>query len=325
MQSRRLGKSDMSLTEVGLGCWQLGGDFGPVEAQQATNILEQAYESGVRFFDTADVYGDGISEKFIGKFAAQHDDIYIATKVGRDASLFPDQYTKQGVRKSIEASLQRLNVDSIDLIQLHCIPTEVLKEGEVFQWLKEFKQQGLIKHYGASVESMQEAKLCLGDADLTSLQLIINIFRQEAMTEVLDLAAKNNVGIIARLPYASGLLSGAVTAQRQFDTQDHRYYNRDGAAFHVGETFAGLPLEKALMLVEQLQCLLPESMSLAQGAIRWLLDYPQITSIITGASKPQQIAQNVLYANQQALTSELHKQLASFYHNEVSPWVRGNR
>ncbi|WP_432454279.1 MULTISPECIES: aldo/keto reductase [unclassified Agarivorans] len=325
MHSRILGKSSLTLTELGLGCWQLGGDFGPVSESQAQQILDQAYASGVRFYDTADVYGSGRSERLLGQFAKQHQDVIIATKIGRDAALFPDKYHKQGLQKGIEASLKRLTVDQLDLVQLHCIPLPVLQDGEVFSWLQDFKQQGLIRHYGASIESMTEAKLCLADPQLTSLQVIINLFRQEALVELLEQAEQQQVGIIARLPYASGLLSGAVTAQRQFAESDHRNYNRNGEAFHVGETFAGLPLDKALTLVAQLQQLLPINISLAEAAIRWLLDQPQITSVITGASKPQQIAQNVSYANRAPLPNELHQDLATFYKTEVSPWVRGNR
>ncbi|MEE1674135.1 aldo/keto reductase [Agarivorans aestuarii] len=325
MQNRVLGKSGLVLSEIGLGCWQLGGDFGPVSQAQSMAILEQAYQSGVRFYDTADVYGAGLSEQLLGQFYQQRPDISIATKLGRDACLYPQQYTKRAVKQSIKASLERLNLASIPLIQLHCVPTEVLRDGEIFTWLADFKQQGLIEHYGASVESMEEAKLCLQDSGLTSLQIIINLFRQDALAEVLDLAATQQVGIIARLPYASGVLSGAVTAQRKFDQTDHRHYNRDGAAFHVGETFAGLPLDKALSLVEQLQSLLPADLALAECAIRWLLDHPQITSVITGASKPEQIQQNTQYSGQAPLSKGLHKELADFYQQEVSPWVRGNR
>ncbi|BEU02156.1 oxidoreductase [Agarivorans sp. OAG1] len=325
MQNRVLGKSGLVLSEIGLGCWQLGGDFGPVSEALSLTILEQAYQSGVRFYDTADVYGAGLSERLLGQFYQQHSDITIATKLGRDANLYPNNYTKQTVKQSIEASLQRLGLTSIPLIQLHCVPTQILRDGEIFTWLADFKQQGLIEHYGASVESMEEAKLCLKDPALTSLQIIINLFRQDAVAEVLDLAQAQQVGIIARLPYASGLLSGAVTAHRQFAETDHRHYNRDGAAFHVGETFAGLPLDKALNLLEQLKALLPENLAIAECAIRWLLDHPQITSVITGASKPEQIQQNTHYSGQTSLSKDLHAKLADFYQQEVSPWVRGNR
>ncbi len=325
MKTRILGKSGLALTEIGLGCWQLGGDFGPISKQQSLAILSAAYDSGVRFYDTADVYGAGLSESVLGEFYQQHKDITIATKIGRDGNLFPDKYTKQGLLKGIEGSLKRLSSDSLDLIQLHCIPYQVMQDGEVFTWLQDFQQQGLIKHYGASVESMDEAKLCLNDPQLTSLQLIINIFRQDALEQVLQQATEKRVGIIVRLPYASGLLSGAVTRQRKFAESDHRHYNRDGAAFHVGETFAGIPLDKALDLVDELRQILPDSLSLAQAAIRWLLDQSAVTSIIAGASKPEQIQQNAAHAELAPLSPELHAQLAQFYQQQVSPWVRGNR
>ncbi|GGB19896.1 aldo/keto reductase [Agarivorans gilvus] len=325
MKNRILGKSGLALTEIGLGCWQLGGDFGPISKQQSLAILSAAYDSGVRFYDTADVYGAGLSESVLGEFYQQHQDITIATKIGRDGSLFPDKYSKQGLLKGIEGSLKRLQTDALDLIQLHCIPYPVMQDGEIFTWLQDFQQQGLIKHYGASVESMDEAKLCLTDPQLTSLQLIINIFRQDALEQVLQQAADKQVGIIVRLPYASGLLSGAVTRQRQFAETDHRHYNRDGAAFHVGETFAGIPLDKALDLVDELREILPESLSLAQAAIRWLLDQSAVTSIIAGASKPEQIQQNAAHAELAPLSPELHAKLAQFYQQQVSPWVRGNR
>lgn len=325
MKTRRLGKSGFKVSEIGLGCWQLGGDFGPLNEQQAEQILNAASEQGINFWDTADVYGDGRSESLIAQWRKQHvnQELKIATKVGRSGRLFPDKFTKQQVQSDIQASAKRLGVECIDLIQLHCIPPQILHDGDIFSWLQDFKRQGLIEHYGASVETIEEGLSCLQDSELTSLQIIFNVFRQDAMQELLPKAAANDVGIIVRLPLASGLLSGKYKANQQFAESDHRNYNRDGQAFSVGETFSGLPMNKGIELVDELRQWLPADTDLAAFALRWILDHPQVSSVIAGASKAQHVTANCLAATKPSLSANTHQQLLEFYQQQVKQHIRG--
>lgn len=329
MKTRRLGKAGFKVSEIGLGCWQLGGDFGPLNEQQAEQILNEANENGINFWDTADVYGDGRSESLIAQWRKQHlsqqkqQELKVATKVGRSGRLFPDKFTKQQVQSDIQASAKRLGVECIDLIQLHCIPPRILLDGDVFSWLQDFKRQGLIAHYGASVETIEEGLNCLQDSELASLQIIFNVFRQDAMQELLPKAAANDVGIIVRLPLASGLLSGKFKANQQFAESDHRNYNRDGQAFSVGETFSGLPMNKGIELVDELRQWLPADTDLAAFALRWVLDHPQVSSVIAGASKAQHVTSNCLAATKPSLSANTHQQLLEFYQQQVKQHIRG--
>ena len=330
VKTRRLGKSGFQVSEIGLGCWQLGGDFGPLNEQQAEKILDQASEQGINFWDTADVYGDGRSELLIAAWCKQHlsqqeqQDLKVATKVGRSGRLFPDKFTKQQVKSDIQASAARLGVECIDLIQLHCIPPQILLDGEIFTWLQDLQQEGLIAHYGASVETIEEGLSCLQDSQLTSLQVIFNVFRQDAMQVLLPKAAANDVGIIVRLPLASGLLSGKFKANQQFAESDHRNYNRDGQAFSVGETFSGLPLNKGIELVDGLRQWLPAGSELAAFALRWVLDHPQVSSVIAGASKPQHVIANSAASALPSLSADTHQQLHEFYQQQVKQHIRGH-
>lgn len=323
MKMRRLGKTGYQVSEIGLGCWQLGGDFGPVDDEEAGTILANAARLGVTFWDTADVYGGGLSEHRIGTFYGKPDGLVIATKVGRAGALFPDKYTRGGLRESLEESARRLCVDTLDLAQLHCIPKPVLQDGEIFTWLEEFKSEGLIRHYGASVETIEEAFICLEHEGLATLQIIFNLFRQDANKELFAAAKEKDVGIIVRLPLASGLLSGKFTKDTQFVPSDHRNYNRDGNAFSVGETFGGIPFEKGVELVEGLRQFVPGSMSMAYFALRWILDHDAVSAVIAGVSKPEQIGMNVEAASMPPLDAQTHEKLAAYYENEVRPHIRG--
>ena len=247
---------------MGLGCWQLGGsDWGDLDERTAFRILDAAAEAGVTFFDTADVYGSGRSEELIGSFLKDRHgcNLFVATKLGRTSALYPDKYTAAGLRGATEASLKRLGVDALDLTQFHCVPTEVLRQGEIFGWLRDLQTAGKIKAWGASVETMDEAGLCLEQEGLASLQIIFNIFRQKPIEAVLPRAKEKNVAIIVRLPLASGLLSGKMSKETKFSPDDHRTYNRNGEKFNVGETFAGLPFEKGVELAEQLRAFGPRT------------------------------------------------------------------
>ena len=323
--ARTLGKSGIAASSIGLGCWQLGGDFGAIDDARADAVLAAADQCAITFWDTADVYGAGASERRIGAWQRQHaGQRVIATKLGRNAELYPDGYRYDSMRRSIEGSLERLQVDRIDLVQLHCIPPAILKSEEVWQWLEDFRHEGLISHYGASVETVEEGLACVERPGLTSLQVIFNIYRQDAIDELLPRAAANGVGIIARLPLASGLLSGKFTQATQFESGDHRRFNADGQAFNVGETFSGLGLSNGVLLTQKLATLLPQDVPMAQLALRWILDFPQITTVIAGASHAEQVRQNAAAASLPPLTDEQHRALRAFYFNDVRPLVRGN-
>ncbi len=324
MKYRTLGKTGFKVSEIGLGCWQLGNDFGPVEEQMAQDILQMAQRHGVNFFDTADVYGGGISEQRIGQWRGElSEKPFIATKVGRNPDLYPSEYSKASVRASLEASARRLGVEAIDLAQLHCVPREVLFAGDILAWMEDLQQEGLIRHFGASVEMIDEAVFAAQHPKVASLQVLFNMFRQDAITELFPIAEQNNVGIIVRLPLASGLLSGKMTLDRQFAETDHRSYNQDGAAFHVGETFNGLPYATGVALANEAQALLPNDMALLDAALRWILDQPQVTSVIAGASSAAQIERNAKASDLAPLDSVLHKQLAQFYQERVREHIRG--
>jgi aryl-alcohol dehydrogenase-like predicted oxidoreductase len=317
--------TDTEVSEIGLGCWQLGGsDWGALDDERAFAILNAAVDNGVSFLDTADVYGDGRSETLIGRFLrTRSEKLFVATKLGRTAALFPDKYTAAGVRAATEASLQRLGVESLDLTQLHCVPHEVLKQGEIFDWLRDLQREGKIQRFGASVESMDEAATCLAQPDLASLQIIFNIFRQKPIETLFPAALEKKIGLIIRLPLASGLLAGKFRRTTQFSESDHRHYNRDGAAFNVGETFAGLPFEKGVELADQLAAFVPPGMNMAEMAQRWILDHPAVTTVITGASKPEQAAANARISGLLPLEPALHEKLHAFYMREVAASIRG--
>ena len=322
MKTRRLGKTGFEVSEIGLGCWQLGGDFGPVEDEAASAILDAANGAGINFWDTADVYGGGLSERRIGAHA-KASGVKVATKLGRSAALFPNKYSKDRVRESLVGSAQRLGVASLDLAQLHCVPTEVLRSGEIFGWMDEFRAEGLVRNWGASVETIEEGLICLDQPGCATLQIIFNLFRQDAAEKLLPLAAERDVGIIVRLPLASGLLSGKYDKTSTFDTSDHRNYNRDGQAFSVGETFSGIKFERGVERGQAVKGLAPEGVPMSQFALRWILDHPQVSTIIAGVSKPEQIADNVAATERKNLFPALMNQLGEWYQKEVKPEIRG--
>lgn len=322
MKTRRLGKTGYAVSEIGLGCWQLGGDFGPLGDETAEAILTHAASAGITFWDSADVYGDGLSESRIGAHV-RGPDITVATKVGRGAGLFPNKYTKQGLRESLMGSARRLGTTRLDLAQLHCVPTEVLRDGAIFGWMDELQAEGLVRHWGASVETIEEGLLCLEQPGCATLQIIFNLFRQDAAEQLLPRATEQDVGIIVRLPLASGLLSGKFDKNTRFEAGDHRNYNRDGAAFSVGETFSGIPFERGVELVQELRGLSPEGMPMSQFALRWILDHPQVSTVIAGVSKPEQIADNVAASERKSLFPALMMQLGEWYRSEVKPEIRG--
>ena len=325
MQFRDFSKTGFKASEVGLGTWQFGGDWGNVSENDAEKILGTAIDNGINFFDTADVYGSGRSESIIGSFFKNRSkDIFIATKLGRLEG-YPNEYSIDLLRRCTENSLKRLRREAIDLTQLHCIPSEYLKSGEVFDWLRELRQEGKIRNFGASVETMDEARMCLEQDDITSLQIIFNIFRQKPAHQVFKMTAEKNVALIIRLPLASGLLSGKFTKETKFAGSDHRSYNKDGQAFSVGETFSGLKYEYGVELTEQIKGMVPEGMPMAQFALRWILDFPEVSVIIPGASKTNQVISNAASSDLPPLSNEIHSALESFYKTKVEEHIRGRQ
>lgn len=325
MKYRQLGRNGFKVSEVGMGCWQIGADWGKeIENTEAQRILKEARENEISFFDTADVYGDGRSEKILGDFFDEHGSkIRIATKFGRNAKVFPDHYSEKALRESVEASKKRLGVDQLDLLQLHCIPEAELEKGEIFDWLRTLQKEGQIAHFGASVESEKEGLLCLEQEGLQSLQVIFNIFRQKLEEKLLPSAYEKGVGIIVRLPLASGLLTGKFDKSTEFDSNDHRNFNKDGEQFNVGETFAGLPFEKGVELSDQLKELCPKDMSLTEMSLRWILDHKEVSTIIPGASSTKHISENARISDLDPLPESLKKELASFYREHVHQHIRG--
>lgn len=325
MKQRIFGKTNINVSEIGLGTWQLGGSWGKVSESTAFEILQTAFDRGVTFFDTADVYGEGKSERLIGQFLKKNSkNIFVATKIGRWSNPgWPQNFDLQTMRTHAQNSLQRLQLDSLDLLQLHCIPTEELRRGQVFENLRILKKEGLIKNFGVSVETMEEAEICLQHDDLTSLQIIFNIFRQKPIKTIFDQAAAKKVAIIVRVPLASGLLSGKMTLSTKFGPDDHRFFNRDGQAFNVGETFAGLPFDTGVRLADDLKNLLPPGMTMAQMALRWILDFPAVTTVIPGASKVSQVESNVSASQLAPLSADLHQKLENFYQQKVADSIRG--
>ena len=325
MKTRIFGRSGRAVGEVGLGTWQLGAGWGNVTDDTAMATLRAAYAAGTTFFDTADVYGMGRSETLIGRFLKEtRAPIYVATKFGRFSPPgWPQNFTREVVRKHTEASLSRLGMDAVDLTQLHCLPFDVMQRGEIFQWLRELKGEGKIRDFGASVESMEEAMACLRHEGIAALQIIFNIFRQKPIHTLFSEAKRKNVALIIRLPLASGLLGGKMTKATKFPAEDHRNFNRDGQEFNVGETFAGLPFEKGVELSDALKPLVPEGMSMADMALRWCLDFDAVSVIIPGAKNPEQAAGNARASSLAHLGRDLHAQLADFYSRDVAAHIRG--
>jgi aryl-alcohol dehydrogenase-like predicted oxidoreductase len=325
MNARIFGHTQRAVGEVGLGTWQLGANWGEVTEADAMATLRAAYESETTFFDTADVYGMGRSETIIGRFLKEtRAQVYVATKFGRFSPPgWPGNFTRQAVREHTEASIRRLGVDALDLTQLHCLPTEVMRRGEIFEWLRELKREGKILDFGASVESMDQAAECLRVEGIAALQIIFNLFRQKPVEAIFAEARRRNVALIVRLPLASGLLAGKMTRATTFAPDDHRSFNRDGQQFNVGETFAGLPFEKGLELVEELRPMVPAGFTLAEMALRWCLDFSAVGVVIPGAKNPAQARANAAASARPPLSPDLHARLGEFYRREVAAHIRG--
>ncbi len=325
MNTRVFGATGRKVSEVGLGTWQLGANWGNVTDETALATLRAAWDAGTTLFDTADVYGMGRSETIIGRFLRDTKaPVYVATKLARFSPPgWPENFTRSGIRQHTEASLKRLGVEAIDLTQLHCIPFDVLKRGEVFEHLRELKREGKIRDFGVSVESMEEADFCVRQPGVAALQIIFNIFRQKPIHTLFAEAKKRKVALLVRLPLASGLLAGKFTKQTTFAPDDHRNFNRDGQQFNVGETFAGLPFTKGVELADALKPMVPAGQSLSDFALRWCLDFDAVSVIIPGAKNPEQAKANARASTLPPLSPDVHAKLADFYTREVAPHIRG--
>lgn len=325
MNYRPLGNTGLRVSEISFGTWAIGGDWGKTDDQEALRALAKAIDEGVNFFDTADVYGGGRSERLLARATkGKEDRIYIATKFCRQGDIHdPATYSEERVRKWCEDSLRRLERETIDLYQIHCPPLAILKQGTVFEVLDKLQREGKIRAYGVSVETVEEGLFCLEQPGVQALQIIFNIFRQKPIEELLPKAAVRNVGLLVRLPLASGLLTGKFTRESKFEPDDHRHYNRNGEYFNVGETFAGLPFEKGVELAQELAWIAEGRGNMARAALRWVLDFPEITCVIPGFKNVRQVEDNLAARDVPSFTPEERRRLEIFYHEKVHAFIRG--
>jgi aryl-alcohol dehydrogenase-like predicted oxidoreductase len=323
MKYRKLGKTGFEVAEVSLGTWQIGASWGSISEKDAMALLHAAIDNGINFFDTADVYGDGRSERLIAQVIGERSEkVYVATKAGRRLQPHTaDGYNEKNLTAFVERSLTNLGRETLDLVQLHCPPTEVYYRPEVFDALEGLKKAGKILHYGVSVEKIEEAIKATEFPGLATVQIIFNIFRQRPKELFFPLAQKRDVGILVRLPLASGLLGGKITKQTQFAADDHRSYNRRGEQFDRGETFSGVDLDVALEAVEGVRRLVPPNVSMADFALRWILQFAEVSCVIPGARNREQVLENVKAAALPALDADQMDELAKIYGDQIKPLV----
>ena len=295
MKYREFSNLGWKVSEIGIGCWAIGSEWGDVSENDAKDALYASLDNGINFFDTADVYGDGRSEKIIGEVLKNSNEkIYVATKAGRRLNPHnADGYNLKNIESFIDRSLSNLGVDIIDLVQLHCPPSEICGKPETYEMMDEIVKKGKIKYYGVSVEKVSEALDAIQHPNVKSIQIIFNIFRQKPSEIFFQEAKKNNVAIIARVPLASGLLTGKMNNNSSFPKNDHRNYNINGDAFDVGETFSGVNFSKGLEAVEELKKIIPNGFSLTDLALKWILSHPEVTVVIPGAKNKIQAELNV--------------------------------
>jgi aryl-alcohol dehydrogenase-like predicted oxidoreductase len=324
VEKRILGRTGTEVGVVGLGCWQLGGDWGNVDDSDALAVLHAAVDSGVTFLDTADVYGDGRSEQLIGRFLAErgHDGVVVATKVGRRSQPHvPEAYSAANLRAWVDRSRANLGLDTLDLVQLHCPPTPVYSTDAVFDALDGLVEAGAVAAYGVSVETVQEALTAIARPHVATVQIVFNAFRLKPLEQVLPAAREAGVGIVTRVPLASGLLSGRYDETTTFAPDDHRTYNRHGEAFDVGETFAGVPYEVGVRAARDLAGLLPAGVTTAAFALRWIIDQEGVSVVIPGARNPGQARANAAAADLAPLTPAQQAQVRELYDAHIREHV----
>ncbi len=327
MNYRTLGTTGLKISEVSLGTWQVGGGWGrDFDVPTAEKIIDSAVEGGVNFIDTADVYSDGRSEETVGKVVRRRDqNIAVATKCGRRISPHvAEGYTPKALRGFVEESLKNSGLERLDLIQLHCPPTDVYYRPEIFELFDRLKEEGKIANLGVSVEKVEEAQKAILYPNVKTVQIIFNMFRMRPREDFFTRAMAAGVGIIVRVPLASGLLSGKFTKNTTFAREDHRNFNRDGAAFDKGETFSGVPYDIGLEAVEAIKKVLPAGMTPAQAAIRWVLDHPAVSTVIPGASRPDQVASNIAVSDMAPLSPEVHARIDEIYETTIRKHVHHN-
>jgi aryl-alcohol dehydrogenase-like predicted oxidoreductase len=315
MKFRKLGKTNFNVSEVSFGGWAIGGSWGNVENEQSMAALKEAIDQEINFFDTADVYGDGRSERLMAKLRKETDkQIYIATKAGRRLDPhIAEGYNRENLNNFVDRSLKNLEVERLDLLQLHCPPTKVYYQEEVFEALEGMVKAGKIKNYGVSVEKVEEALKALKYDNLASVQIIYNMFRHKPGDEFLAKAKGKNVGVICRVPLASGLLTGKFSKNSTFAENDHRNYNRDGEAFDKGETFSGVDFELGLKAVEELEKIKPEGLTMAQFALKWILMNDAVSCVIPGGKKPWQVKDNAAASEADQLSKQVMDRVDEIY------------
>jgi aryl-alcohol dehydrogenase-like predicted oxidoreductase len=323
MEYRDFGRTGWKVSTVGFGAWAIGGTWGPVDDEESMKTLHCAVDQGVNFFDTADVYGDGRSERLIARLRRERSEpFYVVTKAGRRLNPHvASGYNRENLTAFIERSLRNLETDALDLVQLHCPPTEVYYMPEVFGVLDDLVSAGKIRFYGVSVEKVEEALKAIAYPNVQSVQIIFNIFRQRPIELFFPQAIQHKVGILARVPLASGMLTGKLKRDSQFTADDHRSFNRHGEAFDRGETFSGVDYETGLQAVDELRGLMPEGMSMAQFALRWILMFDAVSTTIPGAKRPSQLEDNVNAAIMPPLTDETMQKVAEIYNRLIRPLV----
>jgi aryl-alcohol dehydrogenase-like predicted oxidoreductase len=323
VEYRKLGNTDLNLSSVSMGCWAIGGSWGHVSDDESMKALHAAVDAGVNFFDTADVYGDGRSERLVGRLLRERsEEIYVATKAGRRLSPHAaGGYNAENLSRFLDRSLENLNVERVDLLQLHCPPSEVYETDEVFEALQQLQEAGKIRHYGVSIEKVSEGLSAMKYDGVKSIQVIFNAFRQKPTEELFARAIERGVGILARVPLASGLLTGKLTVNSAFEADDHRNFNRHGEAFDVGETFSGVRYELGLRLVEELRPLVPEGALMSQWALRFILNHPAVTCVIPGAKSAEQIRQNVAAAGLPPLSASVMERVKALYGEHLAPLI----
>ncbi len=324
MKYRTLGSTGYNVSEIGFGAWAIGADWGSVDDSTAMAALHAAVDAGVNFIDTADVYGDGRSERFVARLVRERSDVdlVVATKAGRRLDPHTaDGYTGANIERFIDRSLANLRVDTLDLVQLHCPPTDVYYQPELFEALDGIKEKGKIGHYGVSVERVEEAMKAIEYPGVETVQIIYNMFRQRPAERFFDLAKSGNVGIIVRVPLASGLLTGRMNADTVFAADDHRAYNRHGEAFDVGETFAGVPFDTGLDAVSELTSVRPASSTMAQFALRWILMNDAVSTAIPGAKNPEQAIANAAVSDLPPIDDTTMGDVAAVYERSIKPYV----
>lgn len=321
METRVLGRTGNNVGVIGFGAWQIGASWGEVSETDALAALHAAADAGVTFFDTADVYGDGRSERLVGQLLKERPGITVATKMGRRADQIPDNYNPDNFRAWNDRSRQNLGVDTVDLVQLHCPPSRVIATDAVFDDLDAMVAEGRMRAYGVSVETVDEALTAIARPNVATVQIILNAFRHKPLEEVLPAARKAGVGIIARVPLASGLLSGRFSADTAFGEDDHRNFNREGQAFDRGETFSGIDYATGLEAVERLRPLVPEGLTMAQFALRWILDQEGVSVVIPGARNADQARGNASAAELAPLGPEVRARVSEVYDELIRPRV----